>query len=229
MSCLHNLCPTVDLEHDRPENRQSSPASAASRAEAQESRFLWPPSFGRPPPAGGLSPAKLLLDWNDYVAAFARSRRRQCAALPHPFSEMKYLTPRGETPPQTEKKQRETEPRRGSGGCQATVLHADEASVWNDLHARYVVKRIDHQQAYSLDGACTNWAESYFSRLRRGEAGHHHHISGPHLLRFARKPHGARITAGYLMGSRYNELQSWPSVAKKSVDFTGYWQRHAKT
>jgi hypothetical protein len=71
--------------------------------------------------------------------------------------------------------------------AKGTVLHADEASSWNDLHAHYEMKRIDHQQAYSLDGASTNWAESYFSRLRRGEAGHHHHISGPCLLHFAQE------------------------------------------
>ena len=68
-----------------------------------------------------------------------------------------------------------------------TVLHADESSAWNDLHARFEMKRIDHQTAYSLNGASINWAESYFSRLRRGEAGHHHHISGPYLLRFAQE------------------------------------------
>jgi hypothetical protein len=32
--------------------------------------------------------------------------------------------------------------------------------------------------AYSLDGACTNWAEEFFSRMRRAEQGHHHHIAG---------------------------------------------------
>ena len=58
---------------------------------------------------------------------------------------------------------------------------------WNGLHDRFEVKRINHQEAYSLDGACTNWAESYFARLRRGEAGHHHHIAGPYLLRFAQE------------------------------------------
>jgi hypothetical protein len=68
-----------------------------------------------------------------------------------------------------------------------TILHADEAPAWNDLHARYEMRRIDHQAAYSLNGASTNWAESYFSRLRRGEAGHHHHIAGPYLLRFAQE------------------------------------------
>ena len=28
-----------------------------------------------------------------------------------------------------------------------TILHADEASVWNDLHARFDVKRINHEEA----------------------------------------------------------------------------------
>ena len=39
----------------------------------------------------------------------------------------------------------------------------------------------------SLDGACTNWAEEYFSRLRRAEIGHHHHIAGHYLLRYAQE------------------------------------------
>jgi len=36
--------------------------------------------------------------------------------------------------------------------------------------------RINHQLAYSLDGACTNQAESFFSRLRRAEWGQYHRI-----------------------------------------------------
>jgi ISXO2-like transposase domain len=47
------------------------------------------------------------------------------------------------------------------------------------------MKRIDHGQAYSANGACTNQAESYISRLRREEIGQHHHIAGPHLGRYA--------------------------------------------
>jgi transposase-like protein len=60
-----------------------------------------------------------------------------------------------------------------------TVLHADEAPAWNDLHAGFEVKRINHQEAYSLDGACTNQTELFFSRIRRGEVGHYHGIAGP--------------------------------------------------
>lgn len=68
-----------------------------------------------------------------------------------------------------------------------TVLHADESPARNPLHARFQMHRINHQEGYSLDGACTNGAESYFSRLRRGEIGHHHHIAGPYLLRYAQE------------------------------------------
>ncbi len=45
--------------------------------------------------------------------------------------------------------------------------------------------------------------KSFFSRMRRGEIGHHHHIAGPYLLRFAqeaawredhrREPNGAQV------------------------------------
>jgi len=60
------------------------------------------------------------------------------------------------------------------------VVHADESPAWNPLHAGFAMQRVNHQDGYSIDGACTNGAESYFSRLRRGELGHHHHIAGPY-------------------------------------------------
>ena len=66
-----------------------------------------------------------------------------------------------------------------------TEVMADDANSWDALHARYAVKRINHQLAYSADGACTNGAQSFFSRLRRAEVGHHHHIAGAYLARYA--------------------------------------------
>lgn len=60
-----------------------------------------------------------------------------------------------------------------------TTVYADEASHWDKLAAYFPIKRINHKEAYSKDGACTNQAESFFSRLRRAEIGtHHHHIAG---------------------------------------------------
>jgi hypothetical protein len=71
--------------------------------------------------------------------------------------------------------------------AKGTVVHADEAGSWDNLHERFEVKRICHKEAYSLDGACTNWAEEYFSGLRRAEVGIHHHIAGAYLLRYAQE------------------------------------------
>jgi hypothetical protein len=66
-------------------------------------------------------------------------------------------------------------------------VHADEAAAWDNSHERFEVKRINHQEAYSLDGACTNMAEEYFSRLRCAEIGIHHYIAGAYLLRYAQE------------------------------------------
>jgi hypothetical protein len=44
------------------------------------------------------------------------------------------------------------------------------------------------QEAYSLGhGIHSNNAASFFSRMRRAEIGHHHHLAGPYLIRFAQE------------------------------------------
>lgn len=65
------------------------------------------------------------------------------------------------------------------------AVHADEASHWDKLAAYFPIKRINLQEAYSLNGACTNQAESFFSRLRLAEVGTHHHIAGKYLHAYA--------------------------------------------
>jgi transposase-like protein len=107
-----------------------------------------------------------------------------------------------------------------------TILHADEAASWDRLHAIFKVKRINHGQAYSLDGACTNGAEGYFSRLRRGEAGHGHHISGPYLLRYAQEAAFREDRRRISNGEQINKVVALALANKPSVDFSGYWQRH---
>src|SRR3954466_2188790 len=68
----------------------------------------------------------------------------------------------------------------------ASTVPADESPAWNALHARFDTRRINHSVEYATDEACTNQAESYFARLRRGERGHHHRISGVYLVRSLR-------------------------------------------
>jgi transposase-like protein len=106
-----------------------------------------------------------------------------------------------------------------------TIVNADEASSWDRLHAKYEMARINHSEAYSLDGACTNWAEEYFSRLRRGEMGHHHHISGPYLLRYAQEAAWREDSRRVANGEQVNRIAHLALNAKPSVDFCGYYQR----
>ena len=114
---------------------------------------------------------------------------------------------------------------------QSRVLHgstvyADEASCWDALHARFATKRVNHSVAFKDEDACTNQAESYFSRLRRAEIGTHHHISGRYLHAYAnemawrednrRQPNGTLylLAAGAALGH---------SVSR---EWKGYWQKH---
>ena len=54
------------------------------------------------------------------------------------------------------------------------------------------MKRINHEEAYSHGRRLHEWAEEFFSRMRRAEIGHHHHIAGPYLLRYAQEARMAR-------------------------------------
>lgn len=106
-----------------------------------------------------------------------------------------------------------------------SIVHADEASHWDVLHAHYNTYRINHSEAYSDDGACTNMAESFFSRLRRAEIGTHHQFAGCYLSAYAAemdwREDNRRIDNGSLYTlSIHAALQHGVSRVWK-----GYWQR----
>ena len=105
-----------------------------------------------------------------------------------------------------------------------TELHADDSGAWNELHGRYVMKRINHQLAYSLDGACTNGAESFFSRMRRAEVGHHH-LAGTYLARYAQESAWREDHRRDPNGTQVRQVVALALAAKPSVDFCGYRQR----
>jgi hypothetical protein len=96
-----------------------------------------------------------------------------------------------------------------------TVVHAGEAASWDGLHERFEIERINHQEAYGLDGARTDMAEEYFCRLRRAEIGVHRHIAGAYLLRHAQGSSWREDNRRVSHGDQVNRL--------RSVDFAGYW------
>lgn len=107
------------------------------------------------------------------------------------------------------------------------TVHADEASHWDVLHARFATKRINHSEAYSLDGACTNMAESFFSRLRRAEVGTHHHIAGRYLAAYATEMAWREDNRRVSNGAQFAMVVGAAMAAPVSRQWKGYWQRAA--
>ena len=106
-----------------------------------------------------------------------------------------------------------------------STVHADEASHWDRLAAYFPIKRINHQEAYSKDGACTNQAESFFSRLRRAEIGIHHHVAGRYLDAYAVEMAWREDCRRESNGAQYAMVMAAATIAPKSVRWCGYWQR----
>jgi transposase-like protein len=107
------------------------------------------------------------------------------------------------------------------------VVHADEASHWDALHSRFDAKRINHSESYSDGTACTNMAESFFSRLRRMEVGTHHHIAGPYLYAYAGEASWREDNRRVANGAQAAIVGSLALASSQSRRFAGYWQRAA--
>jgi transposase-like protein len=108
------------------------------------------------------------------------------------------------------------------------VVHADEAPGWDRLHGYFEMRRISHSVAYSLDGACTNQAESFFSRMRRAELGQHHHISGKYLLSYACEMAWKEDNRRVDNGAQHKAVTSLALTHPVSRVWAGYWQRNAQ-
>ena len=110
-----------------------------------------------------------------------------------------------------------------------STIYADDASHWDQLHARYLTKRINHSEAYSADGACTNQAESFFSRIRRSEIGIHHHFAGPYLESYADEMSWREDNRRVSNGELYLNIAFAAAKHPVSHNWKGYWQRSWKT
>ena len=107
-----------------------------------------------------------------------------------------------------------------------TEIQADEAASWNALGARYAMQRIDHQSLYSTgSGVYTNGAEEFFSRMRRAEIGHHHHIAGAYLVRYAQESAWREDHRRTANGAQVQGVMGLAMACRPSVDWCGYWQR----
>lgn len=105
------------------------------------------------------------------------------------------------------------------------TVHADEASHWDNLEAKFLTRRINHSVEYSTPEACTNMAESFFSRLRRAEIGIHHSIAGPYLAAYATEMAWREDNRRVSNGEQFLLATSAAMAHPVSRQWKGYWQR----
>ncbi len=106
-----------------------------------------------------------------------------------------------------------------------STVYADDATSWDVLHNHYQTKRINHSECYSDGKACTNQAESFFSRLRRAEIGTHHKIAGPYLSAYADEMSWREDNRRKANGAQYLNVVSAALRQPVSRQWKGYWQR----
>ena len=106
-----------------------------------------------------------------------------------------------------------------------STVHADESPVWDRLHTLFKMHRVNHSVAFSDEGACTNQAESYFSRLRRAEIGTHHHVSGRYLGAYAREMAWREDYRRVSNGGQFLAVVGAAMAHPVSRQWKGYWQR----
>jgi transposase-like protein len=118
-------------------------------------------------------------------------------------------------------------PHIGKTVAPGSTVYADEASAWDALHAKYLTKRINHTVEYANGEVSTNWAESFFSRIRRAEVGVHHHIAGRYLQAYANEMSWREDNRRVSNGEQYLMVTGAALSHPVSRQWKGYWQRAA--
>jgi transposase-like protein len=107
-----------------------------------------------------------------------------------------------------------------------SIIHADENIAYDFLHAKYTMKRVNHSIEYfNIETkACTNQAESYFSRLKRAKMGQHHKINPAYLSYYANEIAYREDTRRDSNGAIFQDIVYKAMHSPVSFEMCGYWQ-----
>ncbi len=108
---------------------------------------------------------------------------------------------------------------------QVVGRHPTSCTSWDALHARDQMRRINYWVAFSKYGACTNRAESFFSRLRHAEMVQHQHISGKYLGFYAAEMAPREDNRRIANGAQHAAATGAALGHPVSRVWKGYWQR----
>jgi hypothetical protein len=106
-----------------------------------------------------------------------------------------------------------------------STVHADEGHHWDAILSRNLTTHINHRDAYSEDGACTNDVEPFFLRIRRPEITAHRHIYGKYLSAYAHEMAWREDHRRVSNGEQYLILVTSALSHPVSRQRNGYWER----
>ena len=106
-----------------------------------------------------------------------------------------------------------------------TVISTDESDAYDLLHARFPLRRVNHQHEYRADdGTTNNQAESYFSRFRRMQIGQNHKFGNRHLANYANEAAYREDTRRWSNGRIFRDILTKCAHTLTHRDWCGYWQ-----
>ena len=112
--------------------------------------------------------------------------------------------------------------------AKGTAVHADEISKLECLHARYEMKRINHQEAYSDGRRLHELGRVIFLAAPPRGSRSPPPVAGPYLLRFAQEAAWREDNRRRSNGEQVRAVAGLAMGLKPSVDFCGYKQRHIR-
>jgi transposase-like protein len=105
------------------------------------------------------------------------------------------------------------------------TITVDGGRAWNKLETLFDVLRVEHTGEFSTeDGDNTNWAESFFSLLRRMQYGIHHHIGKQYLDEYANELAWRQDTRAITESDKIYILLHICLNTPPSKKFSKYWQ-----
>jgi hypothetical protein len=111
------------------------------------------------------------------------------------------------------------------GASRKSVVFADEAGHWDNLHEGWTTGRINHSEAYSADCANTNQVESSLAACAAWVTGQHHGVSPKYLHQYS--AHAAWLEDHRRRSNGENAMATVANAMKHPVsrNWAGYWQR----
>ena len=106
-----------------------------------------------------------------------------------------------------------------------TTIHADYSTQYDRLNLYFPMERVNHSKTYKEGKACTNWAESFFSRVNAAKEGVYRswqkHYVAWYGAEIAWREENSRIPNGDQVEIALTALLQ---IGRSPI--AGYWQQH---